>query len=153
MISVRMELSGFKELNTALKKLPERAEKRVLQNATMAAIRLGAKDVKAAAPRGENPRSVSSQTYGSLLRNIRVSRVAGARPGGKGAQIHTGDAFWGRFLEYGWDARGRGERGSRHVPAKPWFFEAYSTAVDAMLERLRERITLGIEREWDKIVK
>lgn len=143
MSTVRIELSGFKELQTAIDKLPGNVDNRVLQAAVTGAIRQGAKEIRSSVPVGSEPRSINSQKYGSARKNIKVSRVRSAKKSGKGAKVTTGNAFWMWFYE----------RGSRHQPARPWFAPAFARAKGAMLAELSDRIKTGVEREFSKMVK
>lgn len=135
------KIGGFTEMSQLFKQLPDRVEKKVLQRATLDGLRAARADVKAAAPVGDpSDRSPSSQEYGSLKANIRVVRKKRVKKGQKGAVITTNKAFWGFILE----------KGSRFIPAQPWFLPAITGAYDkvtkAMAESMRTNLTKEIEK-------
>lgn len=144
MPKVQFQLHGFDEFKKVLEALPERVEKRVLQNATYAGARVGRAAIKKAAPRHkEGEQSPASKLYGPLWKNIRMSKLRRVRRGEKAARIHTGNAFWG-FIR---------EKGSRYIPAQPWFLPAFQGAINAMLEAMASNMGRGIEREAAKLAK
>lgn len=148
-----MELQGFKELESLLSTLPSKIENKVLQSATRGAISIAKPDIAAAAPRstesvstssldGISERSIASRTYGQLHTNIKVeNKRKGKSKGSRGAAITTGDSFWGFFLEFG----------TRYIPAKPWFEPAFRKNNVRMLEELKRRLAIGIDREAKKL--
>lgn len=139
-----MKLEGTRELDSLLARLPERLEKRVMQNAVSGAARVAARDIRKAAPRGEPPRSAASERYKPLHKNIRVRAIRGIKaPGVKGARISTGDAFWGLFYELG----------TRFQPARPWFGPAFDGARNKALSELIVRIRKGVHKEVQKLKK
>lgn len=134
------KLEGFNEFDKLLKELPRSVENKVLQNATLKAMRSALPDVKAAAPRHTGEQSDASKKYGTLRKNIRVIRLRRVAKGQKGARIDTGNAFWGFILELG----------SRFIPAMPWFAPAVRKSNGKILDTLGKEIGLGIEREAAK---
>jgi len=139
---------GFDEFDRLLADLPERVENRVLQGAVTAAMREGAKSVRAAAPEDVDRPPESNQSYwdrklryGRLLDQIKVRASKRDKAKGmRGAYITTGQAFWGRMLELG----------TRHIAARPWFAPAFASAKDKILQVLAQRIGKGLEREAKK---
>jgi HK97 gp10 family phage protein len=137
-----IKLEGFKELDAALSKLPANVAKRVLQRSVTGAMRLARKDVKAAAPVGE-VQSENSQKYGRLSKNINVGRAKNRDKSAKSAYISTGKSFWGYFLE----------KGTKYIPAKPWFVPAFERASNAVLSELKKRLGEGIDKELKGLKK
>jgi HK97 gp10 family phage protein len=137
-----IKLEGFKELDAALSKLPANVAKRVLQRSVTGAMRLAIKDVKAAAPVGE-VQSENSQKYGRLSKNINVGRAKNRDKSAKSAYISTGKSFWGYFLE----------KGTKYIPAKPWFVPAFERASNAVLSELKKRLGEGIDKELKGLKK
>lgn len=135
-----IEFEGFKELERALNRLPDKVKGRVMQRSVTGAIRLGRKEIKASAPRGEK-RSAASEAYGQLYKNIKVGRARTREPNTKSAYVSTGKAFWGFFLEYG----------TRYIPANPWFSRAFERSTSAMLSELKKRVGAGIDKEFNKL--
>ncbi len=140
----RRFVAGFAEADKILRELGPQVENRVLQSATSAGARVMAKSVRANAPKGSGKQSVASQKYGRLSKNIKtaVLRIAKAK-GRRGARVSTGDAFWGQFLEFG----------TRHLSARPWFRPAIEQSKDAAIDKLREFLGRGIEREATKLAR
>ena len=69
-----------------------------------------------------------------------MARLRRPGKGRKGAQINTGQAFWGFMLE----------RGTRYIAAKPWFLPAirsiFPVWVDALATELREELKTELEK-------
>lgn len=136
-------VKGFQEAARLLQLLPRNVETRVLQAATMAGARVMSKQVKADAPRGHGKQSPSSEQYKRLHQNIKVAPLRSLRKkkGIRGARVSTGNAFWGRFLEFG----------TRFISAIPWFRPAIAKAQDSAIDKLKEGLGRGIEREATKL--
>lgn len=142
-IRVGLDTREFKNFEKELQKLPNRVATRALQNSVSAAIRPGLKALKAAAPRGDEP-SPASETYGPLYKNIRIGRKPKPKDKNqRSAYVHTGDSFWGFFLEYG----------TSKMAARPWWSQAFESAKTAMLAALDTNLTKRINAEWDKLGK
>lgn len=132
------KVDGFDQFSRLLNQLPRRVENRVLQNATRDTLKETVlQPMKKAAPRHKGERSPSSQLYGTLLSNIRVASLKKKRKNERGAVISTGRAFWGFIIE----------KGSRYMPAKPWFLPTFRSHRGAMEQALGEKIGKGIEDE------
>lgn len=137
-------LQGFDQLSRVLEDLPVNVEKRILQTATTSAIREAAKEIRKAAPSSEDEKqSPASQKYGKLKRNIKVMRLRRNEKGARSARVHTGRAFWGYFLE----------RGTRYIPANPWFAPAFERSQENIIKKLAEKLTEGIYKEVNKLKK
>lgn len=130
------KLTGFDEARKLLESLPINLEKKVLQDAVNSALREARKDIAAAAPRSED-QSERSKKYGRLSRNIRVQKLKKVKRNERGARVHTGNAFWGLFIEFG----------TRYIAARPWFAPAFRKAQDKMIKTVAEKIGEGIESE------
>ena len=138
----RSTISGFKEANEVLKRLPERVQKRVLQNAVNAAARVSLRAIKALAPKSdEGERSESSEKYGHLLQNLRVQTLKKVRRTAKGARVWTRDAFWAVFYELG----------TVKQPARPFFRPGFDSSAEDALAAMRDNLGKGIEREATKL--
>jgi HK97 gp10 family phage protein len=135
-----IETKGFKELNNLLKELPKNVENKVLMRSAVGAARAGAKVIKEAAPVGDEP-SEASKKYGSLKKNIRAGRAKARKRSAREALIHTRDAFWGWFYEFG----------NPRQPARPWFVPAFKSASTRMLDEIKSRLGKGIEDEAKKL--
>ncbi len=138
-------VKGFAEAEKLLKQLPQNVENRVLQAATMAGAREMRKAVKANAPKSaKGERSPSSKQYKRLSQNIKAQPLKSARKKGKrGARVFTGNAFWGMFLEFG----------TRFIAARPWFRPAVSQSQKSAINKLREALGKGINREAEKLAR
>lgn len=141
-MKVDLQIQGTKELNDLLLNLPQNVQRRVLQKAVNAAIKVGLKIVKAAT-RKSTFQSAASKKYGHLRSNLRIVTVKHPRTGQRGARIDTGDGFWGAFLELG----------TRHERAQPFMGPAFERAANVMLDELRSQLQSGIEQEAAKLRK
>lgn len=130
------EVKGFREFDRLLKELPRTVENKILREATRDTLKeVVLQPMKDNAPRHDGDRSPASKEYGTLRSNIRVASMKKKRKGVQGAAIHTGRAFWGYILE----------KGSRYIPAKPWFLPTFSAKQAEMTQTLGEKIGKGIE--------
>lgn len=142
MDDMKLEIEGLKELNAALKLLPQEIQGKTLQNAVRAAMRPAFNAVKGAAPIDKEGQSWASKKYGELHKNIKL-RKAKSAPNGKGVAITTGNAFWGYFLE----------KGTRYIPASHWFTNAFNPYVTSIFNDLGEDLGKAIERAWKRLNK
>ncbi len=127
-------ITGAKELERVLKKLPGRLAERELVSAARAGANVIRKEARARAPRGSDP-SAASAKFGPLHKNIRVARVKKTAFSVEMA-IHNGRAFWGSFLEFG----KLGKSGT------PWFTPALDSTAQPALARVGERLGKGLEK-------
>ena len=138
-MKIDIETRGFKELERKLEKLEPRVQRRVLQGAVTSAIRKGRKQIKDAAPVGEE-RSVNSLKYDRLTKNLKVKRLKRTKANEKASRVDTGDAFWALFYELG----------TKTQPARPFMALAFQRAIPEMLKQLGDRLKIGIEKEAKK---
>jgi len=97
--------------------------------------------VKKAAPVGKRP-SKASATYGRLKDNIRVIRLKRNIPKSSVSfRIDTGKAFWGYMVEFG----------TSTLAPMPWFRPAVDAGLAKALNKIKERLAIGIEREAIKL--
>lgn len=136
----RSQVTGLKECNEVLKRLPERVQKRVLANAVRAGATVVNRAVKAAAPVGDE-KSPASKQYGSIKQNIRVQRLRKVPKTAAGHRVWTKDAFWAMFYEFG----------TSRQPARPFFRPAWDASLSEAVARIRERLAAGVEREAKKL--
>ena len=134
MAATRSHVQGFAALEKVLKAMPPKLAERELSNATRAGARVIAKEVKARAPRGKDP-SEASEKYGPLHKNIRVSRVKKTRRSVE-FEIHTGSAFWGKFIELG----------TMDIAPRPFMTPAFDTSKQAAIQKIGERLAKGVEK-------
>lgn len=95
------QVVGFKELEQVLRQLPPALAKRSTVRALRAGSNVIKNEIKARAPRGDQP---PHPKYGKLAESIQISTRKFTRSSAEVA-IHTGAAFWGRFVEFGTKAR------------------------------------------------
>ncbi len=133
-MAARSGITGAKELERVLRKLPGRLAERELTSAARAGANVIRKEARARAPRGSDP-SAASEKYGPLHKNIRVARIKKTGFIVEMA-IHNGRAFWGSFLEFG----------TRHIAARPWMSPAFDTSVRPALAKVGERLGKGLEK-------
>jgi len=135
------KVKGFDEFDRLLKQLPRTVENRILQDATRDTLKETVwQPMKEAAPRHKDDRSPASKQYGTLRSNIRVRALKSKRKNERGASISTGMAFWGWILE----------KGSRYIPAMPWFLPTFNMKREPMINTLGKKIGEGIEREAER---
>jgi len=149
-----VRIQGARELDNALRQLAEASQRRVVRNAMVSLARMVQREVRNAAPRGKDD---PHPKYGRLRQNIRVRPIPSQRR--FTVVIHTGRAFWARWVEYG-----RGEvtprkkkvlsdrktifgRKVRPQAARPFFRPAWDAIAPRLLPELAQRISYYLQRE------
>lgn len=145
-----IEVSGLKEVQAAMKKLPGNVQRRVSRSATRAGAVIIRKLAVSNIPvrqNGKLKRASSGKLKGYrypgyLKKNIGIIRNESVPKNifsFKVAPIRF--AFYGRFLELG----------TSHQAAKPWLRPAYESGKTFAYKRIRERMLRGIEREVKRL--
>lgn len=129
-----IKIEGLKELDNRLKNLPFKVQKKVLN----AAVRSGATIIKKEAKQRVPVRS------GFLKKNILV-RKKKKQPIDKPIyQVGCSNKAWyGRIIEFG----------SRMVAARPWLRPAFDVSKQKVLDQIRKKLKIGIEREAAKLAR
>ena len=131
MAVTRVVLTGGPALDAALKELGGKVAGRLGTNAVRAGARVIAKNAKARAPVGAT---------GELKKSIRMFD----EPANRGGTTRTAYAgtrlFYGYFVEYG----------VAHAPAQPFLRPAADEASGEAMDKLKENLAAGIERETAK---
>lgn len=135
-----VEFKGFDEFDKMLQQLPLNVEKRVVQAATVSALRAAVKNMRNAAPKHTGKQSPSSKKYGTGQKNISV-RPKKKKKGVRGALLSTRDAFWLYFYE----------KGTRYQPARPFWNSAFKLATPVILSKLNEYVNTRLQKEFDKL--
>jgi hypothetical protein len=110
---------------------------------------------KAAAPRGTGPEKKVTRTkggiqrvssYGRLFSNISRRRIKQAPQ--PTVRIGVGKAFWGRFIESGWNLtkrrKGEANRVLKAIPARPWFGPAIAAATPAFVNAFGKYVQVAV---------
>ncbi len=147
-------IRGARELDIVLRKLP----RAVSQDILLRSLRVGANVIKREAQRQAPPLKTTPWSeqgylfrkwkYGHLFENIKVTQTK-HRGGAAQMTVHTGDAYWGLWLEFGTGLRrtkyGKGQsRGS--MSAQPWFSVAFEAKHREALDKVGERLGINIEK-------
>lgn len=138
-MNVEIKCEGFQALARELREMPDN----IAKNALRAAVNAGAtevrKEVRLRAPvrTGRLRRAVYQKQIRELSSLYRQVFFVSIRSGPKvvnGAKDRSRDAFYWRFLEFG----------TRYIAARPFLRPAFEAqkraAIDAMAQKLRERI-------------
>lgn len=144
--SVTVEVRGLKELEDALKELGNAAAGKVLFSSLMAAGLPIQKAAQALAPvsptahyrytKGRGKKLIPS---GTLRKNIGRKRLRSNR-GETGAEIGIswkGNAFYGRFIEFG----------TSKLAPKPFLRPAFDAKKDEALAIFKEKLAANIEKQ------
>jgi len=141
MMTYRM--SGFTEIEGWLQALPEKVGERALRSAANAGATVIKDEVVLRAPQssGRLKRAVYQKHIDERSGETNQTYFVGVRQGTKtaaGRKDLANDAFYWRFVEYGTSKK----------PAEPFIRPAWESrsldAVEAMRERLREKVTEAI---------
>lgn len=151
------QLTGFKELNDAMKALPDNIARNVLRGATNAGASVIRKEAQQQAPVYTGQVSQGHPPPGTLKKSIRqvqrrdlsslVKQVfnVGVRSG-KSVKDKAGrslDAFYWRFVEFGTSTQ----------PPRPFLRPAFEGKKLAAVEAIRTYLAERIPREVDKLKK
>lgn len=142
---VEIKLEGFKELNQALKQMPEKVALSVIRSSMR----------KAAQPILQKARELAPDDSGRLRhflamgskkrRDVILIEVGALNMSEKklAKQGLTSQPYYAKFTEYG----------TKSQPAQNWLQEAIVETKDAYLDTLRNDLSRRIEREFSKTVK
>ena len=139
------KLDGVKELKAALDALGPEVATKAGASGTRQATNIMRDAVKAAAPRGEQSTrktwrnkdgSQGSADYGRLHENIKTRKVRSRKAHTVSFQVTTGEAFWGRFSEFG----------TEREPARPWFKPAVDQIAAKVVASLTTELKKAIQR-------
>lgn len=151
------EVKGLKELNEALKQLPDNIARNVLRGATGAGAAVIRKEARQRAPvfdgqigdKHPPPGTLKKSVYQSQVRQLSslVKQVfhVGVRSG-KGKKDKGGrslDAYYWRFVEFG----------TSKMAARPFLRPAFEAKKLAAIEAIREYMAARIPREVEKLKK
>jgi HK97 gp10 family phage protein len=127
-----VHIDGLKEIEKVMQNLGPALAKREASGAVASGARVIRREIRANVPVGDK-KVKRSKDYGKLRDNIRITRRKFARFSVEYA-IHTGDAFWARFLEFG----------TVKMPPQPFFTSAFdrskNAAVSSIISRLSDRL-------------
>lgn len=172
-----ISLSGFKELENALKVLGDKAGKRVLRSAAQAGATQLKRVVVAGAPVStiQRKKVFGGHKYDYLRKHLKQqikTTVVKSIESDVKILVHTGDAFWGLFVEKGTKIRTnkgakrtyrRDSRTKRFLPgeqinreykngikAQHWMRKAFNGAESRAIEAVEAKLVQGIIREAGK---
>jgi HK97 gp10 family phage protein len=146
----RVKLEGLEELKANLEALGKEVATKVGIRATREAAKAVAEAVRAYAPIGTQSTvrtrrrrdgTIAIADYGRLRDNIRVRRARARKETTITFNVTTGNAFWGKFLEFG----------TVHMPARPWMRPAFDASAAAALNITFVELKKGIDREVKKM--
>ena len=130
-MTIRTELKGASELRKVLRRLPQNAQRRVLQSS----LRQGANVIR------DEAKALAPVATGKLAASIKVRKVGRSTGDSVHMVVTTGDAFWGNFLEFG----------TGRQPARPFMRPALDATGGAALVKIGKAMGRGIEREARKL--
>lgn len=135
-MSSRFKLEGFDELKRSLEAVGEEIATKAGQAAIRQSAKTLANNVKARAPYEENEeeRSGASVTYGHLRDNIRIRKGKPRKAHSVSAIVTIGNAFWGRFLEFG----------TIKMMARPFFRPALEASKEQIVEELHKNLSKAL---------
>lgn len=111
-----VHIEGLRELDKALGDLPIKVRELVAESAARAGANVIKKEWIRRAPRGTIVNSKNAE-FGPLHKNIKVKKMTRLGKTAAGFIVHTGNAFWGHFVEFGFGQ-----------PAQPWARPGFDTS-------------------------
>jgi len=154
--------AGFKELERALKLLPDRIQRRVMRTASTKAARPIVKAAKANARRTKTGRKLLAKSIGQRSKSYTATQtivtVIGPRWGfkqevgrtGAGKAIYEDPAKIAHLVEHG-HVLAIGGNVVGHVPAHPFLRPAFESQKGPALAIYKRELAAGIEREARKL--
>ena len=140
-VSTKTTVRGLKETRALLRKLPDRAQKKVMGGAVRSGATVFKKEVKKNAPVGDEPSPISKK-FGPLKDNIRVVRLKRGIPKTSSSyRVDTGKSPQGFWREFG----------TSRQPAQPWFRPAVDGGWQSAVNKIKERLGAGVAREAAKL--
>jgi HK97 gp10 family phage protein len=141
-----VHILGAKELEAALKQLPEEIAKKVATSAVMAGAKVVLEEARHTAPVGQESKgrvrvrttkkgNVVISNYGKLKLSLRAIKVRNSTHSVTVA-VTVGKAFWGMFQEFG----------TSKMRARPWFRPAFDASWPKALDVMGKSLGEGIER-------
>lgn len=149
-----VKITGLKELNDALKELPDRIAKNTLRGAVAAGAAVIRKEARNKAPvytgsvaDGHPPpgtlrRSVYQKQIRELSSVVKQTFFVGVRTGAAAAKKGL-DAFYWRFVEFG----------TQKMAARPFLRPAFETKKLEAIEAIKQYLAARIPREVEKLKK
>lgn len=136
-------ITGLKQVDRALKQLPDRVAKKVIRQAMRASMRPVKAAVVANAPvesgatkRAVKLRAAKSRKKGKIAIEVRI-----------GAGDYQGDQYYAAFQEYGWRPGKRGGPRGAPVPGKHFMLHAFESTSASAKDAAISAILTGVERE------
>lgn len=144
-VRIKTKISGIEEAKSQLAHLPRKFQQEILIDAVRGATEIIHSEVLTRSPvEKDGKRSLSSLKYGRLVENVRMFKLRFNIPEGVIIfRVSTGDAFWGRFLEYG----------TKKMLAKPWFRPALDASVTRAAAEMVRRMQNNAARMYQKITE
>lgn len=108
--------------------------------------------LRESAPRGDGPTKKTkrlksggsaSYDYGRLKDNIRVTESRARKDNTIVMKVSTGNAFWGRFLEFG----------TVNMRARPWMRPVFDRMQNVLVASLGKQLGIQIERAAKRIAR
>lgn len=160
MIAVNVRLEGHEQLQRWLTNLGPKLAKKITRKALREGCKVVAKEVKVTVP-------VDS---GELKKSIAVRVVKKRKKDWIRFRIHTGDAFYARFLEYGFfkrpvrrteagkfisigrnrDRQGKAVEDATWIPPRPFMRQAFERKQDESLKAITQVFRREIEANFGK---
>lgn len=140
-----IKLTGFKELDRELQKLPAKLQKKIMGKAVRESSKIVLKAAKRNAPvrTKEWPGMVYKHPPGALRKFIKIRRAKRTKNIIRD-RISTGKfSFWGHLVEFGHDLI-RNKRKIGSVPAKPFMRPAFDANINNVVNKMKEVIKSGI---------
>ena len=146
MQSEGITLSGFRELESALQVLGDKAAKRILRSSAQAGASALKRIIAAGAPVStiQRKKVFGGHKYDYLKKHLRQqvkTTVVKSIEADVKVLVHTSDAFWGRFIEKGT---------KRGIEAQHWMEKAFSGAESQVIDAVEAKLVQGIIREAGK---
>jgi hypothetical protein len=153
--TIQISISNSSQVQDIFRKLTPELKRDALEAGLFIAATELQQAAKAAAPRGTGPAKKFTRTkggiqrersYGRLFSNISRRRMKQAPQ--PTVRIGVGKAFWGKFVESGWNLtkrrKGEANRVLKAIPARPWFGPAIAAATPAFTRAFAQYVQVAV---------
>lgn len=148
--TVTVTVTGLKELEQSLSLLQSKVAKTSLERATKSGAQVVVVEARMRAPKGIVPHkfkkngAVITVKPGNLRKNIKPKKMSNKKRTIGNIQYIIpldGDAFYGKFMEWGWRAKG-----GRYIAPQRFLAPAWQAKKDEALDQLGKRLGEEVEK-------
>lgn len=146
----QVQVTGLKELERSLSQLQGKVAKKALEIAVKSGTQVVVVEAKMRAPKGIVPHKFKKNGAmitvkpGNLKRNIKAKKMSNKKRTMGNIQYIIpldGDAFYGRFIEWGWRTKS-----GRYIAPQRFLAPAWQAKKEEALDQVGKRLGIEVEK-------